>query len=134
MVGSNGTMIAIRLVRSKLRKREDHTNTVHPDAAVVQTATSPVSTIVAQSYPVEGCTQTSMTTATDLGNSTAVEQDNNVYTMANTTDQFVWQFPPPYPPPHTPTQYALYNDQVGKPFSYFLIFSPLSYIFFPSSL
>ncbi|KOC63764.1 hypothetical protein WH47_02790 [Habropoda laboriosa] len=111
MVGSNGTMIAIRLVRSKLRKREDHTNTVHPDAAVVQTATSPVSTIVAQSYPVEGCTQTSMTTATDLGNSTAVEQDNNVYTMANTTDQFVWQFPPPYPPPHTPTQYALYNDQ-----------------------
>ncbi|XP_017791756.1 PREDICTED: uncharacterized protein LOC108573792 [Habropoda laboriosa] len=111
LVGVIIVLLAVTI--SKLRKREDHTNTVHPDAAVVQTATSPVSTIVAQSYPVEGCTQTSMTTATDLGNSTAVEQDNNVYTMANTTDQFVWQFPPPYPPPHTPTQYALYNDQVG---------------------
>lgn len=62
MVGSNGTMIAIRLVRSKLRKREDHSNAVHPEAAVVQTATSPVSTIVAPSYPAEGCcTQTSVT-------------------------------------------------------------------------
>lgn len=37
MVGSNGTMIAIRLVRSKLRKREEHSNSVHP-ADVVQTA------------------------------------------------------------------------------------------------
>ncbi|KAF3427973.1 hypothetical protein E2986_04967, partial [Frieseomelitta varia] len=112
MVGSNGTMIAIRLVRSKLRKREDHSNAVHPEAAVVQTATSPVSTIVAPSYPGEGCcTQTSVTTtSTDLGSSTAVEQDN-VYATANPTDQIVWQFPPPYPPPHTPAQYALYNDQ-----------------------
>lgn len=112
MVGSNGTMIAIRLVRSKLRKREDHSNAVHPEGAVVQTATSPVSTIVSPSYPIEGCcTQTSMTTtSTDLGNSTAVEQDN-VYATANPADQFVWQFPPPYPPPHTPTQYTLYNDQ-----------------------
>ncbi|KAK1120439.1 hypothetical protein K0M31_012419 [Melipona bicolor] len=112
MVGSNGTMIAIRLVRSKLRKREDHSNAVHPEAAVVQTATSPVSTIVAPSYPGEGCcTQTSITTtSTDLGNSTSVEQDN-VYATANPADQIVWQFPPPYPPPHTPAQYALYNDQ-----------------------
>lgn len=37
MVGSNGTMIAIRLVRSKLRKREEHSNSIHP-ADVVQTA------------------------------------------------------------------------------------------------
>ncbi|CAK9832995.1 hypothetical protein ANTRET_LOCUS9744 [Anthophora retusa] len=107
LVGVIIVLLAVTI--SKLRKREDHTNTVHPDAAVVQTATSPVSTIVAQSYPVEGCTHTSMTA--DLGNSTIVEQDNNVYTTANPADQFVWQFPPPYPPPHTPTQYALYNDQ-----------------------
>lgn len=108
-------MIAIRLVRSKLRKREDHSNAVHPETAVVQTATSPVSTIVAQTYPVDGCyTQTSVTTAsTDLGSNTAIEQDI-VYSTANPADQFVWQFPPPYPPPHTPTQYALYNDQVRK--------------------
>lgn len=116
MVGSNGTMIAIRLVRSKLRKREDHSNAIHPEPAVVQTATTPpVSTIVSSSYPVEGCcTQTSTTTmSTDLGNNTSIEQDT-VYASANPTDQFVWQFPPPYPPPHTPAQYALYNDQVGK--------------------
>lgn len=137
MVGSNGTMIAIRLVRSKLRKREDHSNAVHPEAAVVQTATSPVSTIVAPSYPGEGCcTQTSVTTtSTDLGNSTAVEQDN-VYATADPADQIVWQFPPPYPPPHTPAQYALYNDQVSiKLFllSYFLsslFFLSFSFFFF----
>lgn len=38
MVGSNGTMIAIRLVRSKLRKREEHSNSVHPADVVLQTA------------------------------------------------------------------------------------------------
>ncbi|CAD1477845.1 unnamed protein product, partial [Heterotrigona itama] len=105
----------------KLRKREDHSNAVHPEAGVVQTATSPVSTIVAPSYPGEGCcTQTSVTTtSTDLGNSTAVEQDNNVYATANPADQIVWQFPPPYPPPHTPAQYALYNDQVSTKFVFF---------------
>lgn len=139
-------MIAIRLVRSKLRKREDHSNAVHPEATVVQTATSPVSTIVEPSYPGEGCcTQTSVTTtSTDLGNSTAVEQDN-VYATVNPADQFVWQFPPPYPPPHTPTQYTLYNDQVStmyKPcflLSYFLspffcYFSSCGsfFLFFPS--
>lgn len=43
MVGSNGTMIAIRLVRSKLRKREEHSNSVHPADVVLQTAaTAPV--------------------------------------------------------------------------------------------
>ncbi|XP_006558229.1 uncharacterized protein LOC107995915 isoform X3 [Apis cerana] len=110
LVGVIIVLLAVTI--SKLRKREDHSNAVHPEAAVVQTATSPVSTIVAPSYPGEGCcTQTSVTTtSTDLGNSTAVEQDN-VYTTANPADQFVWQFPPPYPPPHTPTQYTLYNDQ-----------------------
>lgn len=111
MVGSNGTMIAIRLVRSKLRKREDHSNTVHPEPTVVQTATSPISTIVASSYSVEGCcTQMSTTTtSTDLGN-TPGEQDN-VYAANGSVEQFAWQFPPPYPPPHSPAQFALCNGQ-----------------------
>ncbi|XP_012167296.1 uncharacterized protein LOC117231911 isoform X2 [Bombus vosnesenskii] len=110
LVGVIIVLLAVTI--SKLRKREDHSNAVHPEATVVQTATSPVSTIVEPSYPGEGCcTQTSVTTtSTDLGNSTAVEQDN-VYATVNPADQFVWQFPPPYPPPHTPTQYTLYNDQ-----------------------
>ncbi|KAK9310219.1 hypothetical protein QLX08_000478 [Tetragonisca angustula] len=110
LVGVIIVLLAVTI--SKLRKREDHSNAVHPEAAVVQTATSPVSTIVTPSYPGEGCcTQTSVTTtSTDLGSSTAVEQDN-VYATANPADQIVWQFPPPYPPPHTPAQYALYNDQ-----------------------
>lgn len=116
MVGSNGTMIAIRLVRSKLRKREDHSNVVHPETAVVQTATSPVSTIVSPSHPAADggcCTQVSTattTTAAEFRNNSC-EQDN-AYSMTNPADQFVWQFPPPYPPPHTPPpQYTLYNDQ-----------------------
>lgn len=123
-------MIAIRLVRSKLRKREDHSNVVHPEPTVVQMATSPVSTIVPPPYPDEGCcTQMSTTTtSTDLGNNTPGEQDN-VYATANPADQFVWQFPPPYPPPHTPTQYTLYNDQVGTPLSCY----PLSFVSFPSA-
>ncbi|XP_076632172.1 uncharacterized protein LOC143347130 isoform X2 [Colletes latitarsis] len=105
-------IVLLAITISKLRKREDHSNTVHPEPTVVQTATSPISTIVASSYSVEGCcTQISTTTtSTDLENNTAVEQDN-VYTTTNPTDQFVWQFPPPYPPPHTPAQYALCNDQ-----------------------
>ncbi|XP_029044154.1 uncharacterized protein LOC117601875 isoform X3 [Osmia lignaria lignaria] len=111
LVGVIIVLLAVTI--SKLRKREDHSNAVHPEPAVVQTATTPpVSTIVSSSYPVEGCcTQTSTTTmSTDLGNNTSIEQDT-VYASANPTDQFVWQFPPPYPPPHTPAQYALYNDQ-----------------------
>ncbi|XP_053986966.1 uncharacterized protein LOC128889958 isoform X3 [Hylaeus anthracinus] len=104
-------IVLLAITISKLRKREDHSNAVHPEPTVVQTATTPVSTIVASSYSVEGCcTQISTnTTSTDLENHTAGEQD--VYAMANPADQFVWQFPPPYPPPHTPAQYALCNDQ-----------------------
>lgn len=36
MVGSNGTMMAIRIVRSKLRKREEHSNSVHPADVILQ--------------------------------------------------------------------------------------------------
>lgn len=38
MVGNNGTMMAIRIVHSKLRKREEHSASVHPAEAVLQTA------------------------------------------------------------------------------------------------
>lgn len=137
MVGSNGTMIAIRLVRSKLRKREDHhSSAVHPEAAttMVQTATSPATIGLPSPPPLSthpnGCctqisTTTTTTTSTDLVNNAC---DEHVYasttmTMTTTTavtpsvnpvEPFAWQFPPPYPPPHMPpAQYTLYNDQVG---------------------
>lgn len=41
MVGNNGTMMAIRIVHSKLRKREEHSASVHPAEAVLQTAPQP---------------------------------------------------------------------------------------------
>ncbi|KAG7211777.1 hypothetical protein KM043_011014 [Ampulex compressa] len=111
LVGVIIVLLAVTI--SKLRKREDHSNAVHPEPAVVQTATSPVSTIVTPSYPAEGCcTQMSTTTtSTDLGNNMPGDQDH-IYATANPADQFVWQFPPPYPPPHMPSpQYTLYDDQ-----------------------
>lgn len=40
MVGNNGTMMAIRIVHSKLRKREEHSASVHP-AEVLQAPTAP---------------------------------------------------------------------------------------------
>lgn len=40
MVGNNGTMMAIRIVHSKLRKREEHSASVHP-AEVLQAASAP---------------------------------------------------------------------------------------------
>lgn len=40
MVGNNGTMMAIRIVHSKLRKREEHSASVHP-AEVLQAAPVP---------------------------------------------------------------------------------------------
>lgn len=136
MVGSHGTMIAIRLVRSKLRKREEHhSNVVHPEAAtVVQTATvsassATISTIVPPTSsqlederysaqvtindgnssppsPPNGVTTVTTATATTTTTGTTNEHDDT-YANASSPDQFVWQFPPPYPPP----QYTLYNDQ-----------------------
>jgi len=81
MVGSNGTMIAIRLVRSKLRKREEHSNSVHPTDVVLQTTptTNPPTTVP---QPL------------------AAEQ------LAY-RGQFLWQFPPP--PVTCNTMYS--NDQ-----------------------
>jgi len=131
MVGSNGTMIAIRLVRSKLRKREDHhSSTVHPEAAVVQTATSPA-TIGASPMHPNSCTQLpTPTMPTDYVNSVCDEQHIYATTpSANPVEPFAWQFPPPYPPPHMPpTQYTLYNDQVGAPSRIFVsLYNPRSF-------
>lgn len=133
MVGSNGTMIAIRLVRSKLRKREDHqssTDAVHPEATVVQTATSPGTIGTAPTtHPDDCCTQISSSTttiSTDIGNSVCNEHvyaTTTVTPSANPVEPFAWQFPPPYPPPHLPpAQYTLYNDQVGVHLVYILYF------------
>lgn len=74
MVGSNGTMIAIRLVRSKLRKREEHSNSVHPTDVVLQTspATNPAAT---QQQPLQ-------------------QTEPLAY-----RGQFLWQHPPPPPQP-----------------------------------
>lgn len=132
MVGSNGTMIAIRLVRSKLRKREDQSSTdaVHPEATVVQTATSPGTIGTAPTtHPDDCCTQISSSTttiSTDIGNSVCNEHvyaATTVTPSANPVEPFAWQFPPPYPPPHLPpAQYTLYNDQVGIHLVYILYF------------
>lgn len=84
MVGSNGTMIAIRLVGSKLRKREEHSNSVHPTDVVLQT--QPTNTPSVPTQPV--ATQ-------------QLPADPYMH-----RGQIHWQFPPPPPKP-------LYNnDQV----------------------
>lgn len=90
MVGSNGTMIAIRLVRSKLRKREEHSNSVHPTDVVLQTAPS--------STPI----QTTTTTNAQPNAPQALQADPLAY-----RGQFLWQYPPPPQP-----QYLYNNDQV----------------------
>ncbi|KAK0081962.1 hypothetical protein PV325_011324 [Microctonus aethiopoides] len=140
MVGSNGTMIAIRLVRSKLRKREDNANDeVHHhhhhhhhhhqnnlDQSSV-TQTSPNSITNNNVITTTNNTgQTMMTMSQDIRNNGIVNpamsinnleingiNDGNANFVTETNaDQFVWQFPPPYPPPITPPpQYTLYNDQ-----------------------
>lgn len=123
-------MIAIRLVRSKLRKRDDHHSSagaVHPETTVVQTATSLATIGAPTTHPDGCCTQMSTTTmSTDLGNSVCDEHvfaATTVTPSANPVDPFAWQFPPPYPPPHMPpAQYALYNDQVGAHTLYVLYF------------
>lgn len=65
-------MIAIRLVRSKLRKREEHSNSVHPTDVVLQT----------------GPTQTAQAPPQPL----ATTADPLPY-----RGQLLWQFPPPQP-------------------------------------
>lgn len=116
-------MIAIRLVRSKLRKREDHANDeVHPEQpAVVQTAVAE-SAIIATTT----ASQTVFATSQDIRNNGIVNPAANCITSTEMTnggtiitemnsDKLTWQFPPPYPPPHTPPpQYTLYNDQVNN--------------------
>lgn len=86
MVGSNGTMIAIRLVRSKLRKREEHSNSVHPVTDVVlQTATT--------TTQVQGVNNNNQSSP-----GSHVLQSDLTY-----RGQFLWTQPPP------PVQQYLYN-------------------------
>ncbi|CAH0552465.1 unnamed protein product [Brassicogethes aeneus] len=75
-------MIAIRLVRSKLRKREEHSNSVHPSDVVLQTA--PANPVV--------------TKATAPQN---LQPDPLAY-----RGQILWQ----YPPPPVPQHHFLYNN------------------------
>lgn len=91
MVGSNGTMIAIRLVRSKLRKREEHSNSVHP---VPDTTT----TVVLQ-------TTTVSTTATTNGTTPSQPQRTENNDPLAYRGQFLWQFPP------QPAERFLYNNE-----------------------
>lgn len=78
-------MIAIRLVRSKLRKREEHSNSVHPAEVVLQTATSP---------PING---------NNVNVQTNLPQDPLAY-----RGQILLQYTPP------PPQFTMYsNDQVS---------------------
>lgn len=94
MVGSNGTMIAIRLVRSKLRKREEHSNSVHPTDVVLQTAPASQQTPQQQQQTISH---------QQLPNATqALQADPLAY-----KGQFLWQYPPPPQP-----QYLYNNDQV----------------------
>ncbi|XP_020284354.1 uncharacterized protein LOC109855016 isoform X3 [Pseudomyrmex gracilis] len=110
-------IVLLAVTISKLRKREDHhssASAVHPEAPVVQTATSPV-TIGTSAHPDDCCTQISTaTTTTDIcdGHVYATAITTATTPSANPVEPFAWQFPPPYPPPHMPSaQYALYNDQ-----------------------
>lgn len=86
MVGSNGTMIAIRLVRSKLRKREEHSNSVHPVTDVVlQTAT------------------TTTTQVQSVNNNQPSPVPHVLHSDLTYRGQFLWTQPPP------PAQQYLYN-------------------------
>lgn len=113
-------MIAIRLVRSKLRKREDHGNDQsHTDQpSVVQTAT-PAQTVVTTNGDIRNngiVNNGAIITASELSNAIITDGDTEFVNETN-AEQFIWQFPPPYPPLTPPPQYTLYNDQVNNIFS-----------------
>ncbi|XP_048506222.1 uncharacterized protein LOC105692096 isoform X4 [Athalia rosae] len=103
LVGAIIVLLAVTI--SKLRKREDHSNSVHPEPAVVQTAAAPVPASASPSAngTLQSC-DAMPPHCTDFGPSSDPE-------LASYAGQIVWQFPPPYPPPHTPPpQYSLYNN------------------------
>nr|CAD7204657.1 unnamed protein product [Timema douglasi]CAD7444366.1 unnamed protein product [Timema bartmani]CAD7462644.1 unnamed protein product [Timema tahoe]CAD7575855.1 unnamed protein product [Timema californicum]CAD7608779.1 unnamed protein product [Timema genevievae] len=80
MVGTGATMMAFRLVRSKLRKRDhnDNTTDVCPQDLVMQTSQTAVSTI---------CGTTTTQAGDHLTNGTALQN----------SPQFLWQYPARYP-------------------------------------
>lgn len=74
--------MAIRIVRSKLRKREEHSNTVHPADVVLQTPT-----------PVQPNNQTC----------------NPPPEPVAFRQQPLWQFPPPLPQPYVYANDQVWN-------------------------
>lgn len=85
MVGSNGTMKAIRIVRSKLRKREEHSNSVHPTDVVLQTSPTNNNITTNNTNPLN-------------------QQVVNPAEQLAYRGQFLWQTSPPPPSP------CLYNN------------------------
>ena len=125
-------MIAVRLVRSKLRKREDqinvnnnnnnninsinnnnsnnnNNNLIHQLPITLSTFDGGyVNPVGPDIETTTTCEQSSTIVA--VGNGCIVTETTTIDTcQETTTEQFIWQFPPPYPPP----QYSLYNDQVS---------------------
>ena len=116
MVGSNGTMIAIRLVRSKLRKREEHSNSVHPADVVLQT--TPTNNNNNANTVTNNTTTTTATSPAQQNNNCVVQQQQApVATQQLPADpyayrgQFLWHYTPP-----PPSQHMYSNNQVGEEF------------------
>ncbi|XP_017771047.1 PREDICTED: uncharacterized SDCCAG3 family protein [Nicrophorus vespilloides] len=111
MVGSNGTMMAIRIVRSKLRKREEHSNSVHPADVVLQTspAPPPSSHNLHNNHLNNNNNNHHHHQQQALGGATTTTAPSNAIVNPSNNDlayrgQFLWQTPPP------PTQQHLYNN------------------------
>lgn len=97
MVGSNGTMIAIRLVRSKLRKREEHSNTVHPVPEATTTVVLQPTTVTTTAPSTNGTNSAGV----NAGQLQKVESTDPLAYRG----QFLWQFPP------QPAERCLYNNE-----------------------
>lgn len=109
MVGSNGTMIAIRLVRSKLRKREEHSNTVHPVPEATTTVVLQPTTVTTTAPSTNGTNSAGV----NAGQLQKVESTDPLAYRG----QFLWQFPP------QPAERCLYNnEQVSLHFASFSLF------------
>ncbi|GBP38314.1 hypothetical protein EVAR_29258_1 [Eumeta japonica] len=52
MVGNNGTMMAIRIVHSKLRKREEHSASVHPAEVLTPAPVPPAEPLTFRQQPL----------------------------------------------------------------------------------
>lgn len=125
MVGSNGTMIAIRLVRSKLRKRDDQQHQVNQQQQHQQCCGPQVQVHPAGSTRcnLRGVDNPAMAADGDCSDELEIcwANNNQQQPMATTTVngndepfQHIWQFPPPPYPGKAAQRFALYNDQVRR--------------------